>query len=145
MSYEMQKILGEMERMMVFKDAALLHGGRADKTYVQIPRGAKKFEAVFVRQKGVPVAGDWSNVEIERGFCLYEKKWVLDCLKDQGEAKKIKEYADNYAKVRGIDIDRALGCTVVEFDEVKYQASQFIWVHSNKCCGACQWDTISGV
>lgn len=141
--HEMEQKLGEMERMMITK-AVLLHGGRGDKMFVKIPNGAKKYEAVFVRQKGNPVDGDWSNVEIERGFCTYNYTWVLDCLKNQDEAEKIKKGADVYAKAHGIDFERALSCFVVEIDDVKYQASQFIWLHSDKCCGACQWDTTSG-
>lgn len=142
--HEMEQKLGEMERMMITK-VGLLHGGRGDKTFVKIPNGATKYEAVFVRQKGKPVDGDWGMVEIERGFCTYNYVWVLNHLKDQGEAKKIKDGADVYAKAHGIDFERALSCFVVDVDDVKYQASQFIWAHSDKCCGACQWDTTSGV
>lgn len=138
MAYEMEQKLGEMERMMITK-AALLHGGRGDKTFVKIPNGAKKYEAVFVRQKGNPVDGDWSNVEVERGFCTYNYVWVLDCLKKQDEAEKIKSQAKAYAEAHLIDFERALSCFVVDVDDVKYQASQFIWAHSDKCKGACTW------
>lgn len=149
MAYEMEQKLGEMERMMITK-AALLHGGRGDKMFAKVPNGAKKYEAVFVRQANQPTklddgSLDFSNVEIERGFCTYNYVWVLDCLKNQDEAEKIKKGADVYAKAHGIDFERALSCFVVEIDDVKYQASQFIWLHSDKCAGACQWDTTSGV
>lgn len=123
----------------------LLHGGRGDKTFVKIPNGATKYEAVFVRQKGKPVDGDWSKVTIERGFCTYNYVWVLDCLSDKDKAEKIKSQADLYAKAHLISFERALSCFVVDIDDVKYQASQFIWLHSDKCAGACQWDTTSGV